>query len=253
MAEKGYARTSVADVLKRAGVSRRAFYELFDDKLDCFLAAFHYAGRILQQRILEAGGLESISRLDTASEPMALFEIAITAYLNALADELPIAKLFLIESYAGGLKAIRRRAEIQQSIADMLAVLMKVTGPRGADTCTMFIAAVSSRVTEPVAADDQDAIRALAPEFVAHVRGLWDMGAFSEPGESLGSPSSAQAHSNDIAMPSNDSSRLRADVRCCQTAGNQPMTGPAGDMAVTDAGGIQEVGSYQPVNRSPAG
>jgi AcrR family transcriptional regulator len=37
--EKGYEATSVADVLEASGVGRESFYELFDDKRDCFLAA----------------------------------------------------------------------------------------------------------------------------------------------------------------------------------------------------------------------
>lgn len=185
MAENGYVHTSVASVLKRAGVSRRAFYELFDDKRDCFLAAFDYAGKILRHRMLEAGGMQSINQLDSASDPMALFEIAITAYLDALAAELPFAKLFLIESYVVGLAAIKRRTEVQESIATMLAALMGVTGPKGRFTCVMFVMAVASKVSEPVAAGDREAIRALAPELIAHVRGLWAAGAFSEPDESL--------------------------------------------------------------------
>src|SRR6478672_6443881 len=40
VAEKGYAEMTVADVVARAGVSRRTFYEQFDDRLDCFLAAY---------------------------------------------------------------------------------------------------------------------------------------------------------------------------------------------------------------------
>lgn len=37
--EKGYEATSVADVLQASGVGRETFYELFEDKRDCFLAA----------------------------------------------------------------------------------------------------------------------------------------------------------------------------------------------------------------------
>ena len=40
VAEKGYAATTVADVIDGAGVSRRTFYEQFDGKEECFLAAF---------------------------------------------------------------------------------------------------------------------------------------------------------------------------------------------------------------------
>jgi AcrR family transcriptional regulator len=39
IATKGYDATSVADILEEAGVGRESFYELFDDKLDCLLAA----------------------------------------------------------------------------------------------------------------------------------------------------------------------------------------------------------------------
>src|SRR5215211_3537803 len=38
--EKGYAEVAVADVIARAGVSRKTFYEQFDNKLGCFLAAY---------------------------------------------------------------------------------------------------------------------------------------------------------------------------------------------------------------------
>ena len=44
VAEKGYAATTVADVVGRAGVSRKTFYEHFADKEECFLAAWD-AGR----------------------------------------------------------------------------------------------------------------------------------------------------------------------------------------------------------------
>jgi AcrR family transcriptional regulator len=38
-AAKGYQATSVADILEEAGVGRESFYELFEDKRDCILAA----------------------------------------------------------------------------------------------------------------------------------------------------------------------------------------------------------------------
>lgn len=38
-AAKGYEATSVADILEEAGVGRESFYELFEDKQDCILAA----------------------------------------------------------------------------------------------------------------------------------------------------------------------------------------------------------------------
>src|SRR4051812_15625203 len=43
VAEKGYAATTVADVVARAGVSRKTFYEHFADREQCFLAAYDAA------------------------------------------------------------------------------------------------------------------------------------------------------------------------------------------------------------------
>lgn len=40
--EHGYRRASVARIIRRAGVSRSTFYEFFDDRADCFRAAFEY-------------------------------------------------------------------------------------------------------------------------------------------------------------------------------------------------------------------
>jgi AcrR family transcriptional regulator len=39
VAAHGYARTSVAQLCRLAGVSKRTFYEQFEDKQDCFLAS----------------------------------------------------------------------------------------------------------------------------------------------------------------------------------------------------------------------
>jgi AcrR family transcriptional regulator len=39
VAEKGFADTTVTDIVSRARCSRNAFYEFFSDKEDCFLAA----------------------------------------------------------------------------------------------------------------------------------------------------------------------------------------------------------------------
>ena len=41
--EVGYARMTVAQVIGRARVSRKTFYDVFADREDCFLAAFDQA------------------------------------------------------------------------------------------------------------------------------------------------------------------------------------------------------------------
>ncbi len=47
MAERGYVGTPVAEIIRRAGVSRETFYQQFSSKQDCFLAGLEDAiGRL---------------------------------------------------------------------------------------------------------------------------------------------------------------------------------------------------------------
>lgn len=162
MAEKGYVATSVEDVLKRARVSRQSFYGLYSSKLDCFMAAFDRASELLRRRLegaAEAGG-----------SPVERFERAFTAYLDALASEPGYARLFLVEVYAAGPEAVRRRSEIQHDIARSLADLMGVTGETSRFACQVVVSAVGAMVTPAVAAGDMEALRAVGPPVAEHVR-----------------------------------------------------------------------------------
>src|ERR687887_842834 len=55
VAEKGYAATTVADIIGRAGVSRTTFYQQFKDKEDCFLVAHQRGGEGERRKVIEAG------------------------------------------------------------------------------------------------------------------------------------------------------------------------------------------------------
>ncbi len=50
---KGYESTTVGDILGEAGVGRESFYELFDDKLDCTLAAHEVLVDSLEEQVRE--------------------------------------------------------------------------------------------------------------------------------------------------------------------------------------------------------
>ena len=52
IADAGYCDLTVRDLIDRAGVSRRTFYQLFDDKLECVLAA-HEAAFGKLEKVLE--------------------------------------------------------------------------------------------------------------------------------------------------------------------------------------------------------
>ena len=54
MAERGYSELTVRELIDRAGVSRRTFYQLYGDKLDCVFAAHERAFDRLSRGIVEA-------------------------------------------------------------------------------------------------------------------------------------------------------------------------------------------------------
>lgn len=103
VSERGYPETRVVDVIGVAGVSRKTFYELFDSKEDCFLAAYD----VLLVNLLgdTASGYES--------RPGAPWAERIAAGLGALLEHLAAhpdeARFAIVEVLAAGPKALARR------------------------------------------------------------------------------------------------------------------------------------------------
>jgi AcrR family transcriptional regulator len=100
VAEKGYAATTVADLTKRAGISRTTFYELFADKEACFLAAYDNAVDILVRRISLA--YEAQERWPDRARA------GLATLLEALAADPQQARLALVDVTAAGPAAQRR-------------------------------------------------------------------------------------------------------------------------------------------------
>jgi AcrR family transcriptional regulator len=112
VAAKGYAATTVGDVVAGAGVSRKTFYEHFDDKEAAFVAAWD-AGVDRVLTAIRAGR-------DSADNPLERLRFAIRAYLNALADRPAFARAFLIEVVAAGPQVEARRADVHRRFAEMI-------------------------------------------------------------------------------------------------------------------------------------
>lgn len=162
MADRGYVGTPVAEIIKRAGVSRETFYEQFGSKQDCFVAAFEHA----------LDRLSTAMRSASTSQGTAIerFERLIGIYLEALALEPATARLFLIEIYAAGPDVLRRRTELQHQFIDALVEIFAVRSDAGRFACRALVAAIISMVTTHVAADDASGLRALSPPIVDLVR-----------------------------------------------------------------------------------
>ncbi len=179
MMEKGYVGTSVADVIKRAGVSRETFYQQFSSKADCFSATFDAAadavlGAIAADLRVDLAELGTEGHTDPAVR-YARFVQAFTAYLEALAGHPAYARLFLVEVYAAGPEAIARRSAVQGRIVELLAHMLGVTTAHGHFACEVLVAAVGALVTEPLVSQNVDALRALHAPVVDLVRRALDV------------------------------------------------------------------------------
>jgi len=107
VADKGYAATTVTDLTRQAGISRTTFYELFEDKEACFLAAYDNSVDILVRRISVA--YEAQERWPDRALA------GLETLLEALAADPAQARLALVDVAAAGPAAQRRlRAAVQR-------------------------------------------------------------------------------------------------------------------------------------------
>jgi AcrR family transcriptional regulator len=121
VAERGYAATTITDVVRHARVSRRTFYEHFGDKEGCFLAAYDAVSDAVLAQIRDAAG--------DAGEWEQRVLAGVRAYLDALAAEPAVARVFTVEILGAGPAALARRrqvlrrfaAHIQMQVADAIA------------------------------------------------------------------------------------------------------------------------------------
>src|SRR3954467_4806548 len=112
VAERGYAAATIDDVVGRAGVSKKTFYDHFADKQDCFLAAYEAASEELLRRVAEA----QESDLDWRERTRA----GIAAYLRWLAGDPALARVYLVEVAAAGPVALERRERLRDRYAELM-------------------------------------------------------------------------------------------------------------------------------------
>ena len=110
--EKGYDRTTVSSVGKRAGVSKSDFYKQFESKDACFVAAYDDAVERIRERML--AGCEEAE--DWASGVIA----ALRALLDLLAAEPAQTQLVLVEGLRAGRGVYDRYQEALQSFVPYL-------------------------------------------------------------------------------------------------------------------------------------
>lgn len=110
--ELGYPRTTVAEIIRRAGVSRKTFYDLFSGREDCFVALLE---ETIARAAIVAGGAFYESRHWRAGVRLALGRL-----LLLMEREPALARLWLVEAVKGGDRVLARRAQAVEHLANLI-------------------------------------------------------------------------------------------------------------------------------------
>jgi len=133
-AQLGYREVSVQDVLERAGVSRPTFYEHFENKEDCFLAAFDAAAARLRQR-LEAAGEDG----ETWRERLRLTLDDLLRFVN---EEPDAAMTLVVDARAACPPSLLRRDELLDHFASCLDTQVRAESGDGAQPSAIAAAGI---------------------------------------------------------------------------------------------------------------
>jgi TetR/AcrR family transcriptional regulator len=152
MSVKGYGDTSVADIVKTAGVSRQTFYELFDSKRDCFIASYERRQGALIDQVVETSSSDS---------PLAKFAALLGAYLGIMSRQPEISLLYLSGISAAGPTAAAIRVKRQQEFVDGVAAVFDARTEEDLFACRTLVAAISALVINALVDEDPQAVQNL--------------------------------------------------------------------------------------------
>jgi AcrR family transcriptional regulator len=108
----GYARLTVAQVIARARVSRKTFYDLFEDREDCFLAVFDQAVEQISALVGEAYAREPGWRDGMRA--------GVLAMLRFMDDEPGLARICVVEALGAGPRVLKRRTEVLAELKEVV-------------------------------------------------------------------------------------------------------------------------------------
>jgi AcrR family transcriptional regulator len=164
--ERGYAATTVADVIERAGVSRKTFYAHFDDRKELLLAAFDAASSVAFEEVRAAAG--------RTGGPTRQLE-ALIRHLCRLARESPgTIALSTIEIAAAGPAGLERRDRLMDDYGQLIDGCLRSDSehPKLPATLAQALASGTHRTIDAHLREGRaDQLTALAPQLARWTRG----------------------------------------------------------------------------------
>lgn len=160
VAEIGYRDLTVQDVLGRAGISRPTFYEQFEDKEDCFLAAFDASVGRLRRRVDEAAA-EGDSWRDR-------MRAGLEGLMGFIDDEPEAARTVLVEARASCPAGLRRRDELLDGFASCIDAMVRaeLDDPPSAIAAAGVVGGIESVLYTRLQRGETGEIEALMPSLM---------------------------------------------------------------------------------------
>jgi AcrR family transcriptional regulator len=163
VAEKGYGGTTIADITRHAAVSRRTFYEHFEGKDECFVAAFDTVTEQLRAEVEEAYKEE-----DGWADGI---RAGIAAMLGFLASEPNLARLAMVEALVAGPVVVERYDAAVQTFLPYLKAgregrPKKVLDRLSDSTEEALVGGMVSLVSRRIVAGQTDELESLLPDLV---------------------------------------------------------------------------------------
>jgi len=157
VAAKGYGDTTIADIVREAGVSRRTFYEHFSTKAECLIALYEAASHNALKVLRDA--------IDPSHEWQTQVEQALAAYLSSMAANPVLLRTLFIEILGLGAEGLQSRRRVNQEIADFMLIAINGSEGQEAPLSPRMAMAVVGGITELI-------LQYIEQDRVAHLQEL---------------------------------------------------------------------------------
>jgi len=157
---QGYKATSVADVIEEAGTSRTTFYKHFEDKHECFLAAYDMA----VERVLD----EVMTRCDGDLPWLERVRAGLATIVDLFALDPELARTAIVEVAAAGADARARHWNAVSRFTEFLEDGRELAGGRELpdNIALMAAGAVSGLIFEELLTGRAERLPELLPDLI---------------------------------------------------------------------------------------
>ena len=165
VAERGYAATTVPQVVAEARVSRNAFYALFTDKTACFLALCDELASELYDQLSSLEGEDWVEVLRSGA----------SIYLRFWSERPAFARTYFVELPSAGPRAVEQRDRQYARFRALFEELARLARPEGdvpALVPRLLVVSITELVAEEVRAGRTERLTALEDDLVGVMASL---------------------------------------------------------------------------------